>query len=519
MRKMVKFLSILVVVFMVATLAAACGRSSSTNDDAASTAGKDSTAATSTAAAPALKKVPLIIMVAGTRPKQQDEVLANLNKVTENELNMDLKVNYIEWGDYINQVKLKSAGGEEFDIFLSFFSELAGNISRKQCIDLNDLLGQYGPDLKAQIPQNLWDTLTVDGKIYGIPAVYAMTEMGRGFLVRKDLRLKYNLPEITDLASEEKFLDTIAKNEPSIIPFLGTALDTPVICDKDSIGHSIYTFGPATLLYVNEDVRPLKVENYLKTDIWKKVWAEDIKAYESGWFEKDILSDTDRDGKFIAGKAAAMAGDLYNINDRLNALKKNVPDADIELAIINKEGTWQNIGPVNNFGMISSTSRNPERAMMFMNWLRKSQENYDLYMLGIEGVTYNMAGDKAEVPAGIDPTDKFAPTPWFTMHFPYLKLWTTDSPAYIDALNFWNSLKPESTPLQTFSYSSDNVSAEKAAIEKIGTDEVGPLQVGMLKAQADYEKVLADLDKAGMQKVIEDAQKQIDAFVAKNNIK
>jgi len=465
---------------------------------------------------PATGKVPLIIYVPGERPKQQDEVLKAIDDKTRNELNIELQLNYVAWGDYINKTKLMSAGGEAFDIYLSFFTELSGNISRKQCIPLNGLLDKYGADLKKQIPQAQWDSLTIDGEIYGIPAVYAMTEMGRGFLVRKDLREKYKLPEITDIATYETFLDTIAKNEKGIIPMLGETLSI-MYADKSMAGHSIYTLGCDSFqyMYVDIDKKPFKVENYLKTGLFRKLWQEDIKAYGNGWMEKDILTDNDRDGKFVSGQAASMAGDLYNITERQNLLQKNVPGAEIELAVINKNGRWINMYPANNFGMISSTSRNPERAVMFMNWLRKSQENYDSYMLGIEGETYNLVGGKAEVPSGTNPTDRFNPTPWLTMHMPYTRTWTTDSKAYSDALEFWNSLQPENSDLISFSYSSENVKAEKAAVEKVCMEEGRPLQTGLLSSEQDYDKLLEDLDKAGLPKIIEDTQRQIDIYMAK----
>ncbi len=518
MKKKSRLMCALMAVCLIASLVAGCGSSSTDASTPAVTTAATTTAPADTTAAK-LEKVPLTIMIAGDRPKQQDEVIANLNKITEAEINMDLKINYIPWGDYENTVKLKATAGEEFDIFLSFFSSLAGNIARKQCIALNDLLDKYGADLKQQISQDLWDTLTVDGNIYGVPAVYAMTEMGRGFLVRKDLREKYGLPEITDQETYNRFLDTIATKEKGIIPNLGEGVYLPQ--DKSVIGHAIYRFGEAKLgyLYIDVDKTPFKVENYFKTELFKKEWQQNIEAMSKGWLEKDILNDMDRDGKFIAGKAASMGGDLYNINDRLNALKKNVPEAEIELAIINKEGRWVNLSPVNNFGMISSTSRNPERAVMFMNWLRKDQKNYDAYMLGIEGKTYVLKGDQAEVPEGTNPVDKFAPTPWFTMHFPYLRTWTTDSKAYIDALSFWTNLKPEANPIMTFSYTSENVKAEAAAVQKVVEEQGRPISCGLVTSQEAYDKFLADLDKAGMPAILEDTQKQLDEFMAKKNIK
>lgn len=460
-----------------------------------------------------LPEVPLTIYVAGDKPKQQDEVNKYISEQTKKELNIKLTTKYIPWNDYSNQMKLKSAAGENFDIFLSFFSDLPGQISKKSALDITDMVDKYGQDLKKNIPAELWKSVTSDGKIYGIPSVYPMTGMNRGFLVRKDLRLKYNLPEITDIATLEKFLDTIKKNEPSMIPILCANLGM-LTADKSLIDHYLYNFGAGSILAVDVTQKPYKVINAATAPTTLAIRAENQKAMANGWFEKDFLTDNDRDGKFIQGKAAAMPGDLFNITDRQNALSKNVPGAELELAIINKDGKWYGTDPVNNFGVISSTSKNPERAVMFMNWLRKSKENWNMYMLGKPGLTYVDAGDKVKVPDGTAPTDKYMPTPWFAQQTDYIKHYDTDPQSYIDALDFWNKLKPEQSPLATFVYSNKNVLSEDAAVAKVQKEMGDPVTAGILTSDADIKKYYDALDKAGLPKLIQDAQAQLDAYMA-----
>jgi putative aldouronate transport system substrate-binding protein len=498
MRKIKKTVSVLVIMGIIAM-----------------TLGGFTTTKASTAKGVTLPLVPITIYVAGDRPKQQDAVLRYIEQQTKNELNIKLTVNYIPWGDYVNQVKLKAAAGENFDIFLTFFSELPGNISRKQALDITDLVKKYGADLKKAIPAGLWASVTVNGKIYGIPSVYPMTGMGRGFLLRKDLRLKYGLPEVTDTKSLENYLAAVKKNDPDMIPFLGTSFGM-LAYDKANISHYYYNFGGGDLantMGIDVTKTPYKVVNTATTDLTKWQWKESQKAMENGWFEKDILTDTDRDGKFIQGKAAAMGGDLFNINDRQNALVKNVPTGVVELAIINKNGPWYGTDPCNNFGAISTTSKHPDRAVMFMNWLRKNPTNWNMYMLGKPGLTYNMKGDKAEVPAGTDPSDKFAPTPWFMQQTDYAKYWTTDSKGYVDALNFWNKLKPIASPLSSFVYTDANVLAEETAVSKVVKEQGKLLEAGLITSDADKQKYLSDLDDAGLPAIIKDAQKQIDDFM------
>lgn len=463
-----------------------------------------------------LERYPLKVLLAGEKPAMQDEVSEEISNVTADELNIDLSINYIPWSDYINKIRLKGISGEEFDICMNFSSELAGNIARKQCIPLNDLLDKYGRDLKRQIPQNLWDSVTVNGNIYGVPAVYAMTEMGRSLLIRKDLREKYGLPEITDLATMEIFLDTIARKEKDMIPILASSLDI-IACDREFLGHELYRLGGDSFkyMYIDLDNGEYKVENYFRTPVFKRIWKENIKAYQRGWFERDILSDISRDYKFVTGKAAAMSGDLYNIVDRQNQLKNQVPEAEVELAVFNKDGKWITSNPVNNYAMLSSTGKHPERAVMFLNWLRKSQDNYDLMMLGIKGKTYNLVDGQAQVPEGVDPKERYNPTPWFTMHFPYNRTWTTDPEEYKKALDFWEKLKPVNSPLSTFAYTSENVKAESLAVEKL-IDEIGrPLYSGMISSEAEYQNFLEEMDKAGMELILKDTQAQIDRHLGR----
>ncbi len=465
-----------------------------------------------------LERYPLLIYVAGEKPAQQDEVCKEISERTRDTLNIDLRINYIPWGDYIDQMRLKSISGEEYDICLNFASQLASSIARKQCIPLNGLLDRYGEALKNQIPRDLWDGVTVDGKIYGVPSVYAMAGMGRSILIRKDLREKYNLPEVENQTTLENYLDTILKNEKDMVPILADSLGI-IANDKDFLGHEVYILGNDALgyMYMDIDNGKYKVENYFKTSVFKRIWKENIKAYEKGWFEKDILSDTGRDYKFVTGQAAAMAGDLYNIAERQNQLTKNVPEGKIELAIFNKEGKWINLTPVNNYAMLSSTGKHPERAIMFLNWLRQSQENYDMLMLGIEGKTYNLVGEEAQVPDGINPVDRYNPTPWFTMHFPYLRTWTSDPEEYKNALDFWKGLKPETSPLASFAFSCENVKAESLAVQKLVEETGRPLNTGIISSEEEYQRFLEELDRAGIEKIIEDTQRQIDEHLRKNN--
>jgi len=517
MKRVSKFAILLAIVGMLAVSAGCSGNKAANEQQAGPATGSPKeTEAAETAAT--LDKVDLTLLIAGDQPPEQESVLAELSKRTEKELNINLKVQYFPWADYQEKVKVMAAGGDTFDIYLDFAANLAPAVARKQNVPLNDLLDQYGQDIKKAIPQVEFDGLSIDGNIYGIPALYPRAELGNSLVIRKDLRVKYGIPEITSLPLLEQYLDAVKKNEQSMIPFAAArGLFSSAIAREIFNGQSWYAWGSIFIAPLTVDIYnpPYKVLNNFESDWFKQTMNWGRKAYQNGWFERDLLMQKDGQALFTAGKTAAVPADLFNIANLVPALAKNVPGAELEQVIFKKDMPLLNQGPTNNYSAISSTSKHPERAMMFLNWLLKSQENYDLYMLGIEGKHYTLKGDLVELPAGTDLANRpYNPTPWFIYNMKYQRALTTDPIEYTNALNYWKNAKTADNPLFTFQFNAEPVKTEMAQIEKV-VEEIGvPVMAGVLGTDDDYQKLLDQLNKAGIQKVIAEAQKQVDAYLA-----
>lgn len=520
MKKLVRMLCLLLVLGITVTLFAACG-SNDSNTSAASTGQSDkNTQSTqqsqSASTASKLEKVDLKIEVAGDRPPAQDEVQAEISKVSQDELNINLQVDYIPWADYNTKIPLMAAAGEPFDAFLQFYTQSLTAIAKKQCLPLNDLLDKYGSDLKANIPQTEWDDLTVNGSIYGVPSVYPHTEMGAGFLVRKDLREKYGIPEIKDVKTFEQFCDAIAKNEKGVTPITRYPYYGAFLRDWNNGAPPLKKLG-GQLLQIDYSKKPYKVYSILNSPDTPKIIAWGRMAVSKGWISNDAPTIKDTDD-FLAGKGASMSGDLFNIADRGSKIAQNF-GGEVELAIIRPDLPFYNIDVNNNFAQISSTSKNPERAMMFLNWLRKDDKNYDLYMYGIEGKQYTVVDGKIKLPDGVTiANNPYNPTPWIANYFPWNKQRVGDPPTYKTALDFWNNMKPVQEPVKSFIWDTTNIKTELTACQKVWNEELSVVVNG-LGNDADYQKASQDMVNAGINKLVDDCQKQLDAFSAANNIK
>lgn len=523
MKRGPKVLSLFIVLTLMAGLFAACGSSGNQGNPEATT----SKTAGDSSSAKALEPVKLKILTGGDQPEQPDApmVADEIEKQTKDGINVQIEVQTYAWGDYINRVKTMAAAGDPFDIYLSFQGELRGNIDRKQCISLNDLIDKYGEDIKKVTPEDLWGDMTINGNIYGVPSNYPFVG-DLAILVRGDLREKYGIPEIKDMATFEKYLDAVTKNEKGMVGL--TAKEGRQIYQmnlamtggkwQQLYGQNILGNDFVNIAYVDSSKKPYKIENFFTSDIAKQMIDWNRKAYKNGWIAKDVLTIKDENTLFASGKSAALGNDLWTIGSLAPVMEKNIPGCKVEAVTFFDYGNAQRFTKDNNFAQISGTSKNPERAMMFLNWIRQSKDNYDLYMYGIKGKHWEPVGDdKFKLPEGVDAANRtYNPTPWWTRTMQYDRV---DENANAEFLKmFQNALNCKYTTPDIISYSFDSspVKTQWAQLQTVVLEKWLPVFWGIKDSDVDYNEAVEALNKAGQEQVLTEMQKQLDEW-AKNN--
>nr|WP_275983709.1 extracellular solute-binding protein [Paenibacillus hamazuiensis] len=277
--------------------------------------------------------------------------------------------------------------------------------------------------------QTLWeatpglDRLTVDGELYGFPAL-ARGEAKNGFgpVIRKDLLLKHNLPEPRTF---DELLDVLARLKeiyPGSVPWSirkGTAqlLETTaymlgsgfragggIYFDHDAAGGA-YVYGPATPAFK-------KVLGYLN------------KAYRMGVLDPDYAVSTQQmwTEKLTGGKSFFF---LDNSGFGLNFTR--------DLRRLEPEGTFQVI-PVPEYEdgkaralyypsavsgkmfAVSAKAKEPEELVKLIDWMY-SEEAFRLMNFGVEGVHYTL-DDKGRPEYRKEFVSRFAgagPTPYYAV--------------------------------------------------------------------------------------------------------
>jgi putative aldouronate transport system substrate-binding protein len=537
--KLKVFTSLVVTASLVGALTACSSNNNNeAGESAAPATGSGTDAGTSTTPDPATLKV----MLFGDKPVDMDKVLAEYESRTKDTLNTKLDIEFNPAADHKQKTKLKLAAGEAVDLmFDAPWMNLNQNISQGFYQELDKYFNndEY-PGLKKAFSQEFLDSNKVNGHVYAIPItnMYYDSEI---VYYRKDLREKYGMQPIQSYDDLKTYLDNVKKNDPSMIPlalmgdrgffkmFGSEDKQTQVRTEPYAIAGTGTTFnlilsedgkkvlGATTLGDPAEEFAkypaPFNNSNYF-------YGTNDMKVEWNQYVQKDVLNEKSPGDLFTAGKSAAGEGTINGFASGRDKLKGSVAGADMEYFVYNSKirnmekeaiGTEYKAW---NYLVIPATSKNADRTMKFLDWLFASQENHDLFELGIEGTHWEKTGDNNYKTTAN--TQNYA--------FPGYELTWNPTLSRINADNGDEAMKlityqtADDTyyklPLSGFVFNSDPVKTEIAKIQPKAATLDPILKSGLDKDwRNSSEKLNKDLRKLGLEKVRAELVKQAQEFL------
>jgi len=444
----------------------------------------------------------------GTVFKDVDLVAEALSDITRKKINAKFELRPIDWGSFDEKMKLAAAAGEECDIVFvaPWINNFVQNVANGNIIPLDDLLPRYAPKLWKSMPESSWNAARVGGKIYGVLNQQIWVKPF-GFFVRSDLADKYGLDVSTVNKYEdlESFLKAVKEGEPDVVPLVSAANWTFETAGFDPI---VSQETPVAVRYNDEK---LKVVNAFDTPEFKASVELARKWYLSGYAPKDKIEPADEEAMWRAGKfALKMAsvikpgGDIeYRQRFGQPVYQKSVTQPFLTTAAASA-----------TMNAICRTSKNPERAMMVLELMNTDVEFYNLISKGIENRHWEWADKESKViKPGPNNADYNPNTDWmFGNQF---------NAYYIDAeqaaQKVWeatyklNNESPASVALG-FNFNPDPVKTELASVSAAVKELATPLIAGMVDPQTALPELLRRLDEAGLQAIIQEAQKQMDEW-------
>ncbi len=522
---MKKIIATLVVLVMSMSLLTACGsKGTDTQTPAGGTTPGATQAPASEGGSNAIdtsKEVNLVMYLYGSEGVANQDILDALNEKLKASINATLEIKYIDWGNIATQYPLLFTSGEKFDMaYVASNTAIPYATIAKQggLVDITDMLDTYAPALKSELG-TAWDSMKVDGKIYGVPSTYSEFT-AYGFVTRKDLMDKINLSAVTSVEDMEKYMD--AALAEGYVPLNGNSNLAIKLYHMfiDTTGEYIDAPGiPNNEMYLTAAkstpdtiIHPAFTSEFEAFAVKMNEWAK------KGYWSTDVLSGAQDDkDNFYNGLSASFISHMPDWTGNYGLQQQKLPGVESEFypfaeaagKIVKKMG-------VENATGISTTSENPERALMLIEKLMTDKECYDLFQFGILGRMYEVVDGKITKPASFnEEVDAGGFAGWALrtdkLNIPY----ATEDPRRYTLNEAWSKVAIDN-PYVGFSFDNANVTSELSAIANVDS-QLG-IQIMLGKTAQDPKEAVAEyrkqLEAAGIEKVVSEVNSQLEAFRA-----
>lgn len=495
-------------VLLVAILGLSCAFATGTKEASASSIAPES--------------VVVSTMTFNNIPESYDKVNKAINDYiakTYPGLNVAIDIRLFGIPDFFEKIPLAISSGDKMDVFLSV--ALANDAAKGMLLPLNDLLEKYGQGLQKKLSedfgQGAFDCTTINGNIYAVPvnkavAIPMMILYDEEYLAQ----LGYTKDDINSLDDIEKIMEDCKQKLPDVIPFHplnqgNTCIELWMFQEYkiDTLGDLNFT-GPFAGVTMGDSS---KVINLYETDAFKKEIQRMNNWYEKGYIRKDAsTSQAIASEYFSSGRCLFSLGGYSS--EAAAAAVSAMANRKIGMKQINQY--YMGTSAIGVVMGIASTTKVPEAAMKMLDLIYTDEFIINTILFGIEGEDYVKTDDVHWA----YPEGKDANTVSYTAalctgvigseSLQYLSAGTDPNSVRI-ALN--NNVSANRSPFFGFVFNPSEVTNEIAAVTAINDQYIKGFECGSISASAIDEFNNA-LYSAGLQKIIDAKQAQLDAWLA-----
>ncbi|WP_276355917.1 ABC transporter substrate-binding protein [Cohnella caldifontis] len=501
---------LLAVLAAVALAVAACGGGGKSGGSSGGNGGEPSESGSkaSSSAASDLKPYQLKLVYEGPPQADEAKVEEALNKLLTEKINATIDIAPIDWGAWDDKMNLLIASREPADVlFTAQWNGYAKNVAKGAYLELGSLLDQYGQGIKDSLDPAFLEGSKIKGKNYGIPTNKELASAG-GIVYRKDIadELGLDMSKVKTIEDLDAIYKVVKEKKPDMIPLYttGGVFAAHYFVEFDFLGDGTI---PGAILKSKDDTTVKMAEEF---DEYKHALKVARDYFQKGYINKDAATTQ------LSSQDAYKAGNVFSTVEPMKPGKAdeiaNAAGLGGKLAQITLTGkTVATSETAGAMLAISSTSKDPARAMMFINLLHTDKEINNLLNFGIEGVHYTLNGDIMTPTAA---TPQYSPGVAWELGNQFLNhVWNTEAPDKWEQFKAFNS-GAKSSPGLGFVFDGEPVKAEVGALANVIKQYQKPLETGSVDIDKVLPEYVAALKAAGVDKVIAEKQKQFDAFLA-----
>lgn len=450
-----------------------------------------------------------------------------LNELMEKDVGVHVSFEPVDLMDSQNDAILKVSAGEKLDIMLTAFTSIGNVVSKGLIIPLDELLEEHGQDILEHSYTK--EMCGYQGETYGVCTGDTICKT-YGYLIKKEYWDKYNLAEETGW-SEDKFYT--AEDLEHIFEIVKEGEGENFYCDVPwnttqepmNNGYMAYDELAGSLsggvLMMEDGKFGTKVHNLFETEEYKEYCQMRYEWAQKGYIAKDAATTTEMPDTVVAQKnylgvcywAAPNSASIYGTT------------IGCEMVCLPMVPSYMPYGGGSVIQWsIPNTCENPEKAMEALNYIYKNPEAAWLIEFGLEGEEYEVVKEEGDLKQIRWLADDIQSLPYY---MPYgiwgnTLQWPVIEPSPIDEnikKQEWDDAVPEEriSPAMGYSFVEETVSTEMAAVNTVIEQYTPSLNCGALDPEKALPEFLDALKAAGMDKILEEQQKQFDAWLAEQD--
>ena len=442
-----------------------------------------------------------------------------VNEITVPEINVEVEFLPFTAADTFTSYSTLIAGGETLDLMLLYYQNPSVFINSGFLYSLNGLIEEYAPtiaELSEEYP--IYEGSMSGNLIYGISPVMPTYGQQGNLMMRRDWFEETGIPEKELYTWDEltEIFTAIKEKHPSSYPLGVLGSDVTVSTSLYDRFGILDTLGSGIDTGVLMSTDSTEVRNLFETEEYHDFLIQMQEWYNAGFIMPDaattdgtIVELTDRE---IIGSSAS----VYT-TERFADYETGFGKFGGAVALRTTEAYLPSrSGSTCTFWTIPITSSAPWAAMKFLELTYADADLMNLIQWGIEGRHYVKTDAESVIafPEGVDSDT--------SGYYNTLGLWGDRRNQY-----FWSEASTREkndaftetafqnpTMASGYHYDSEEMANQVIAVDNVLQQYLPVLETGSADSlEATYQAMLSALDAAGIQEIIEDNQRQFDAWL------
>lgn len=436
------------------------------------------------------------VIIGNGMPDNYDSWIAKVNDYIGDKIGVNLEMEVISWGDWDNRRNVIISTNEPYDIIFGHGGNYISDINLGAYCDITDMIEANMPELNEMMPEDCWTAVKVNDRIYGVPT-YKDIAISNYAIWDKELVDEYNLDisKLTELDSLTPVFEQL-KADKNDYPFYSKNDGIYFIFDAyDQIGAGTQIMG---VRYDDQDAKVcFTLEEQDIFDALKTVYE---------WNQKGLINPD---------AATLSEGRVYNMwrigqGWESAAYTAWGPQMGKEVAVQKVgDSILSNDTVRGSINMVSTNSKYPEKCLQLLNLVNTDTKLRDMFYYGEEGVDfeYNADGKVHKINSDWEMAG-YTNGSYFTVTQE-----DTDEYGQFDEIKKLTEGAVSSVMLG-FTFDTSSVADKLSNCNEIWLRYKSEMMTGV-KDPAEYvPQIKEELMQAGFQDVLDEAQKQVDAFMA-----